>query len=216
MKYSSKDFEDVVAFSVSEPGAMGPNDIGFYMKDGTYFRLDYKSNETPWSSIREWFPTIKECYFNGPMKTELASLFTVVIGGGDNDKETHVAPGWKHWYLNYGNHLVIKEPYYREIRSLIGENKNADLTFAWEKLLAKTDFVERADTIQEEYWKQKEEDEEMSKILAGLNKNPEYVKKVKACSDDEDAMLAVFKEYTGIDMSCCQLKQFALRQAEMI
>ena len=56
----------------------------------------------------------------------------------------------------------------------------------------------------------------MSRILAELNKNPEYVKKVKACSDDEDAMLAVFKEYTGIDMSCCQLKQFALRQAGLI
>ena len=56
----------------------------------------------------------------------------------------------------------------------------------------------------------------MSRILAELNKNPEYVKKVKACSDDEDAMLAVFKEYTGIDMSCCQLKQFALIQAGLI
>ena len=26
--YSSKDFEEVVAFSVSEPGAMGPNQYG--------------------------------------------------------------------------------------------------------------------------------------------------------------------------------------------
>ncbi len=30
------------------------------MKDGTKIRLDYKSSETPWSSIREWFPTIEE------------------------------------------------------------------------------------------------------------------------------------------------------------
>ena len=30
--YSSKDFEQVVAFSVSEPGAMGPNDIDYIFK----------------------------------------------------------------------------------------------------------------------------------------------------------------------------------------
>ena len=148
--YSSKDFEDVVAFSVSEPRAMGPNDIGFFMKDGRHFRLDYKTDETPWSSIREWFPTLQKCFFNGPMKTESASLVTIVIGGGDNDKETHVAPGWKHWYLDFGNHLVIKEQYYNEIKELIGSNENIDLTFGWEGLLSKTDFVERADAIQEE------------------------------------------------------------------
>ena len=147
MIYSSKDFEDVVAFSVSEPGAMGPNDIGFFMKDGTYFRLDYKSNETPWSSIREWFPTIKECCFNGPMKTEATSMFTVVIGARDDDEETHVASGWRHWYLDFGNHLVIREPYYREIRSLLGKKENADLTFYWEEMLAKTDFVKQINII---------------------------------------------------------------------
>ena len=47
MTYSSKDFEEVVAFSVSEPGAMGPNDIGFFMKDGKRFRLNYQSDKTP-------------------------------------------------------------------------------------------------------------------------------------------------------------------------
>lgn len=77
-EYTSKDFEDVVAFSVQESGAMGPNDIGFFMKDGRAFRLDYKSEETSWSSIREWFPTIKECCFNGLMKNEMASVFTVL------------------------------------------------------------------------------------------------------------------------------------------
>ena len=150
MIYSSKDFEDVVAFSVSEPGAMGLNDIGFFMKDGTHFRLYYKSNETPWSSIREWFPTLKECCFNGPMETESTSMFTVVIGASDDDKETHVASGRRHWYLDFGNHLVIKEPYYREIRSLLGEKENVDLTFCWEEMLAETDFVERANIIQNE------------------------------------------------------------------
>lgn len=214
--YSSKDFEEVVAFSVSEPGAMGPNDIGFFMKDGRNFRLDYKTDETPWSKIREWFPVIKDCYFCGPMRTESASLVTVVIGASENDKETHVAPGWRHKYLGYGNHLVIKEPYYREIMTLIGSNENIDLTFEWERLLSKTDFVIRADAIQEAYQKQKEEDEKLTATLTELKKNPEYVKKVKDCSGDVDAMMAVFKEYTGLDMDWVQLKQFGFRQQGLI
>ncbi len=49
------------------------------------------------------------------------------------------------------------------------------------------------------YWKQKAEDEKLAKSLVELNQNPEYVKKVKACSGDVDAMMAAFKEYTGID-----------------
>lgn len=214
--YSSKDFEEVVAFSVSEPGAMGPNDIGFFMKDGRTFRLDYKTEETPWSDIREWFPTLQKCYFDGPMRNEIASLFTVVIGANENDKETHVALGWRHKYLDYGNHLVIKEPYYREIMSLIGSNENIDLTFGWERLLSKTDFVIRADAIQEAYQKQKEEDEKLTATLTELKKNPEYVKKVKDCSGGVDAMMAVFKEYTGLDMDWVQLKQFGFRQPSLI
>ena len=74
-------------------------------------------------------------------------MVTVVIGARDDDKETHVPAGWRHWYLDFGNHLVIREPYYREIRSLLGKKENADLTFCWEKMLAETDFVERANII---------------------------------------------------------------------
>lgn len=195
---------------------MGPNDIGFFMKDGTNFRLDYKTDETPWSEIREWFPVIQESYFSGPMRTELASLYTVVIGADANAKETHVAPGWRHWYLDYGNYLVIKEPYYREMKDLIGSNDNIDLTFGWEKQLANRGFVDRVDTIWEEYQKQKAEDEKLASILAELKQNPEYVEKMKACSDDVDAMMAVFKEYTGIDMDWVQLKQFRFRQQGLI
>ena len=39
---SKEDFEDVVIFSVSEPGAMGPNDMTFYKKTGESFFVDYK------------------------------------------------------------------------------------------------------------------------------------------------------------------------------
>lgn len=28
------------------------------------------------------------------------------------DKETKVAPGWKHIYMGFGNHLVIKEDHF--------------------------------------------------------------------------------------------------------
>lgn len=59
MEYKSvikkKDFEDIVVFSVSEPGAMGPNDKTFYKKTGKSFSVDYKNEITPYSKIKEFF-----------------------------------------------------------------------------------------------------------------------------------------------------------------
>ena len=49
-----------------------------------------------------------------------------------------------------------------------------------------------------------------------LQKNPEYVEKIKACAGDMDAMMAVFKEYTGMDINWWELKQFGLRQLGLV
>ena len=47
MKYKTiikkEDFEDIVVFSVSEPGAMGPNDMMFYKSNGESFSIDYQN-----------------------------------------------------------------------------------------------------------------------------------------------------------------------------
>ncbi len=133
--YSAKDFEDVIAFSVSEPGAMGPNDLTFFREDGSYFRLDYNTEKTPWSRIREWFPMLKECCFNGPMRKDPASAETVVIGDDGKSRETRVPKGWKHRYLDYGNHLVIRDFCYSGIMPLLEGYDNAELTFDWAQIL---------------------------------------------------------------------------------
>ena len=217
INHSQKDFKEVIAFSVSEPGAMGPNDIGFFLKNGSFFRLDYKINsQTPWNRIREWFPTLKECFFNGARKNEIESLYTVVIGAEVDEKKTHIPPGWRHVYLDMGNHLVIKEEYYHEVMRLIGKKSKIDLAFSWEGFLSRTDFTERIDEIETAYWEEKAKDEKLTKVLEQLRNNPEYNEKVKSVSDDVEAMAAVLKEYSGIDMTWIELKQYCFRRLGLV
>ena len=61
------------------------------------------SEETPYDELRECFPVLKECYWNGSMKSETTCLEAIVIGG--SDKETRVPEGWRHIYLDlrYGS-----------------------------------------------------------------------------------------------------------------
>lgn len=41
---------------------------------------------------------VKECYWNGPMRTDSAALRTIVIGRSLDDKETTIPKGWRHIY----------------------------------------------------------------------------------------------------------------------
>ena len=165
---NKKDFEDIVVFSVSEPGAMGPNDMTFYKKGGESFVIDYKSEETPYSELRECFPLLKECYWNGPMKSDSASAFTIVIGGSEDDKETHVPEGWRHIYLDYGNHLAVKQELYYEVKSILADNyregkTNCDVTFNWVEMLDEVKFGERIDEIEKAYHEMVEKDRILQK-----------------------------------------------------
>lgn len=67
-------FNNVVMYSLAEPGAMG---WGGYMKfvtdDGNYFTINYLSEETPWEDVKKCFPELKGCCFNGPMENEKTS-----------------------------------------------------------------------------------------------------------------------------------------------
>lgn len=87
---------------------MGPNDMTFYKRNGKSFSLDYMSEDTSYSQIKEVFPVLKDCYFDGPMKREMLMSKTMIIGGSPDDRETCVADGWKHIYLDVGNHLIVK------------------------------------------------------------------------------------------------------------
>ena len=52
-------FDDIVVFSVSEPGAMGPGGVmTFYKKNGECFSVDYLSETTPYASIINLFSVV--------------------------------------------------------------------------------------------------------------------------------------------------------------
>ena len=140
---NKKMFEDIVIFFVSEPGAMGPNDMTFYKKSGEYFTIDYNSDKTPYSELREAFPLLKECYWNGPARTEKEQLGTVVIGASYADGETHVAPGWKHIYLDFGNHLAVREELYEIVLDMLGEYDNCKITFGWTEILKQKGLADK-------------------------------------------------------------------------
>lgn len=109
-------FNDVFVFAFSEPGAMGVGGYIDCITDKTErFSICYLSDETPWSEVKKCFPVLKECCFNGPMKNRPSSMQEIVIHLDDKnmDKETKVALGWKHMYMGFGNHLVIREDHYK-------------------------------------------------------------------------------------------------------
>ena len=72
-KLTKEMFQEVIAFFVSEWGAMGPNGtMGFYTRSGEYFQVNYLSEETPYQKVKEYFPALQGCCWNGPMKTDRA------------------------------------------------------------------------------------------------------------------------------------------------
>lgn len=133
-------FEDIIVFSVSEPGAMGPNDITFYKRSGECFTIDYLDDET-YMELREAFPVLKECFWNGAGKEEKECEGTVVVGVSPFDKRTHVAAGWKHIYLDFGNHLAVREEYYERVVNCIKGHDNCKITFYWTEMLQKSNCI---------------------------------------------------------------------------
>ena len=88
-KLTKEMFQDVIAFFVSEWGAMGPNGtMGFYTRSGEYFQVNYLSEETPYQKVKEYFPALQGCCWNGPMKTDRAFPFTIVIGDDAGESTT--------------------------------------------------------------------------------------------------------------------------------
>lgn len=110
---------------------------------------------------------------------------------------------------------MVKEAYYRKVKSLLGKHDNAYIIFSWEKLLSQTDFTERVNKISHVYWEQKAADEKLAAKLEELRKNPEYLEKVKETETESpgnlDALMSVLKKYSGIDMGWCDLVAFGLR-----
>lgn len=204
-------FDDVIVFSVSEPGAMGPNNMTFYTKAGEYFSVEHTDSDT-YAELKEAYPVLKECFWNGPMKNEIASIFSIVIGGSLDDKKTTIPSGMRHIYLDYGNHVVVKEEYYRAVKDIFADKSKCDLTFHWAKFLKDAEFAgSRLDDIASAYYVQKERDEMITNKIKELNKKPEYREKI-ACSENNDDMMEVLKEY-GIEIDSFELTQIVFRQS---
>ena len=156
MKLNKILFQDVIIYRVSEPGAMGPSGtITCFSKDGESFTLDYTSAETPWEEIKKCFPAIDGCRFDGPTKQEEPFINLIVIGRRLDDESTHVNEGWKHMWLDFGNHLVCREEYY-ELKNIFCDMDYCEITFDWDKRLREIKFAERLDEINDIITKVKE------------------------------------------------------------
>ena len=149
-------FEDVIIYQFSEVGAMGPHGtMTCLKKTGESFLLYYLSEETPWDEIKKNFPGITGCRFDGPMKHERPFSNVIVIGGSGDDRGTQINSGWKHMWLDVGNHLVCKEEYYSELKRIFDGIDNCEITFDWVKILKNSDFIDHLPQIEEAYLKQK-------------------------------------------------------------
>ncbi|MCQ2751817.1 MAG: hypothetical protein MJ189_01780 [Coriobacteriales bacterium] len=110
-------FEDMVAFAMEEPYAMGGGGhFTIYKKNGDQLIINYTDDKTPWNELREIFTDVKKMYFNGPAANEKEEEGTIKFG--DDFTPTHVCEGYKHYYGGMGNHFVVKEKYPQIIKVL--------------------------------------------------------------------------------------------------
>lgn len=133
-------FEEVICFSFSETGSMGPSGTMSVMNsNGKVYHINYLSEETPYNKIKEYFPEFRDLYWNGPMKGESEGDGGIRIGG-DYSKTTRIPVGFRHLYLNLGNHLCIREDLYDEIVKLFDGMSKCDITFDWVDVLNKSNI----------------------------------------------------------------------------
>ena len=138
MKLTKEMFENIIVMFVSEPGAMGPNTMEFMNDSGEVISVAYTVDDT-YEILREVFPLLKECRWDGPMENEKDSSGGIRIGGGL--LETRVPEGWSHLYLDVGNHLAIKNEYYEKAMNILKDYSNIDITFEWGKILLDGGFI---------------------------------------------------------------------------
>jgi len=67
----------------------------FYKRNGESFSVNYMSEDMPYSRLKELFPVLKDCYFDGSMKREKIMAPTIVIGGSPDERETCLFRLWQ-------------------------------------------------------------------------------------------------------------------------
>lgn len=135
-------FEDVIIFTLAEPGAMGEARLmKFVKKNKKCFQLFY--NETiSYEDIKCLFPVLKDCYWKGPIphEYEYEKISDSIYQFNDinsiyNDCYTKVSKGWRHIYTGFGNHLVIKEEYFNIFEKYIQDIQPVEMYFKWQDRL---------------------------------------------------------------------------------
>ena len=209
-------FKDIIAYRLSEPGAMGPaRTIEFLKRTGESFEIDYGQEETSWDKVKENFEEINGCVFSGPRKNEAYTLFPIPKGFcyDDGNAHTKIRPGWKHFYLDFGNHLVVKNEYFLEFRDIFKNVENIDRTFDWVKIIHKTDFFKRIDFIEKEFHTLMEKDEDLTKRIEKIKKQPDYQRKMSNAKEKglREVCQLLEDEY-GIKTTEYDLRQWTLRR----
>lgn len=121
-----KMFENVIIYSMAEPGAMGVGGRMEFVTDrGEDFELWYMTDDTPYQEIKKAFPALKDCYWNGPSKACSKNEPREIVFYSDKAKRiyecTRVTEGWQHIYMGFGNHLVIRADHYEEFMDAISD-----------------------------------------------------------------------------------------------
>lgn len=101
-------FENVVAYILSEPGAMGcSGTVHCLNNDGSVFAVDYREEQTSWERLKEYFAAINGCRFFGPAKD--VDICNSVLFIGFSKGTTYINEGWKEICFDCGNHFIVRE-----------------------------------------------------------------------------------------------------------
>lgn len=105
-EYTKEMFKDIAFFTLAEPGAMGVGNLmEFITAEGEEFSLFF-SEEMPYSKVKEYFPALDDCYWNGPESDESCRTEFVFYLSKDERNFKHTKPpkNYTHLYEGFGNH----------------------------------------------------------------------------------------------------------------
>ena len=118
-------YEDVVAMTIAEGGAMGEAN-GFYvaMKNYDLYHTNFGNSQVTQEQLYETFPLLKtfNCFFGE--------------AGGLNGE-------WEYFNMGFGNYLIVRQEYYDVIKNYIKDNlpddyQHGPLYRNWYNIIKKT------------------------------------------------------------------------------
>lgn len=136
-------FDNIIAYTVAEPGAMGlASSMELISNKGEHFLISF--DDIPFSDIKKAFVSaaLHECFFNGPgpmpnvaEKGEGEIVIYPPSSDEKNSRTTHVADGWHHVYMGAGNHLIIKEEIFPLLAKYIQNKSPSEIYATWYEFL---------------------------------------------------------------------------------